>query len=324
MRSVKRLATTLAIATFASLGALTGCATSPATTPSRLWDTSKGAFVPERELEARLAQSRVVLLGETHDNAEHHELQYRLLRTIVARGARPALVMEQFDTVHQLALTQAQRDAELGAVHRGSRSDPEAIADAARFDRRGWEWGFYKPLVATALEYRLPLVAGNLGRDDTRRVMQRGFDALEGARAMGLPPALTPEQSNAMTQDIVDGHCGMLNAERARPMVAAQQARDATMADAIVRNAERGAVLIAGAGHVRRDVGVPVYLSARGVTSLAVGFVEVPDGVTDARSVAEAAARRFDYVWLTRAQKRSDPCEAFRKSPPPGMRATPG
>jgi uncharacterized iron-regulated protein len=306
---------------------LAGCAGTPAADSSaRIWDSARGAFVSERELDARLAGARVVLLGETHDNAEHHALQYRVLRKIVASGARPALVMEQFDTAHQEALAKAQHDAELGALHRGSPSDPDALATAGRLDRRGWEWGFYRPLVATALEFRLPLIAGNLSRDDARRVMQQGFAALDGARALGLPPAFSTEQSAAITRDIVDGHCGMLPAERAQPMVAAQQARDAVMADAIVRNAARGAVLIAGAGHVRRDVGVPVYLGARGVPSLAIGFVEAPASVegAEAAKLAAAAGRRFDYVWLTSTTPRGDPCAAFRKPPTPGTPAPRG
>lgn len=321
---LRRAGAVVATALVAILG---GCAGMPgADPPARIWDSARGAFVAEREFDARLATARVVLLGETHDNAEHHALQHRVLRKILAAGVRPALVMEQFDTAHQDALAKAQRDAELGALHRGSPSDPDALAAAGRLDRRGWEWGFYRPLVATALEFRLPVIAGNLARDDARRVMQQGFGAIEGARALGLPPAFTSEQSAAITRDIVDGHCGMLPAERAQPMVAAQQARDAVMADAIVRNAERGAVLIAGAGHVRRDVGVPTYLTARGVPSLAIGFVETPAsaGGDDAAKLAAAAGRRFDYVWLTGTVARSDPCAAFRKPPAPGTSAPRG
>ena len=39
----------------------------------------------------------VVLLGEVHDNAAQHALRLQAFEAWLASGARPALVMEQFD-----------------------------------------------------------------------------------------------------------------------------------------------------------------------------------------------------------------------------------
>ena len=73
-----------------------------------------------------------------------------------------------------------------------------------------------------------------------------------------------------------------------------------------------GAVVIAGAGHVRNDVGVPMYLSARALAKrvVSVGFVEVD---ADLHAIGDyvrspATAFPFDYVWFTTAAKRNDPC----------------
>ena len=43
----------------------------------------------------------IVLLGEVHDNAEQHALRAQSLRALLASGARPALLMEQFDRERQ-------------------------------------------------------------------------------------------------------------------------------------------------------------------------------------------------------------------------------
>jgi uncharacterized iron-regulated protein len=100
----------------------------------------------------------------------------------------------------------------------------------------------------------------------------------------------------ALERDIIDGHCGQRPEDkRLAGMVEAQRARDARMAASL----KGSAVLIAGAGHARRDRGVPLYLASADVISIA--FQEVGDATPDYRG-------QFDYVWFTTAAPRKDPC----------------
>jgi uncharacterized iron-regulated protein len=113
-----------------------------------------------------------------------------------------------------------------------------------------------------------------------------------------------------------DGHCGKLPERVVPGMAAAQRARDAVMADALLARSAAGAVLIAGNGHVRRDLGVPVHLAARAPQreALAVGIVVVVEGQTRPEDyVAPAAgdAPRFDFVAFTPRTDRPDPCAGF-------------
>src|SRR5213593_3577327 len=64
----------------------------------RIWDVKAGAFIGEDALVARLVASRFVLLGERHDNADHHALQAKLVRAMVEAGRRPALGFEMLAT----------------------------------------------------------------------------------------------------------------------------------------------------------------------------------------------------------------------------------
>src|SRR2546428_3166466 len=56
----------------------------------RIWDVKVGTFIPEDTLVARLVASRFVLLGERHDNPDHHVLQAKLVRAMVEAGRPPA------------------------------------------------------------------------------------------------------------------------------------------------------------------------------------------------------------------------------------------
>jgi hypothetical protein len=79
-----------------------------------------------------------------------------------------------------------------------------------------------------------------------------------------------------------------------------------------------GAVLIAGAGHVRRDIAVPIYLRARapGASVVSIAFTEVQAGTEDAgayETSAEAGPSDpvFDYLWFSPRAERKDPCAGF-------------
>src|SRR5204863_8054830 len=216
--------------------------------------------------------ARYVILGEIHDNAEHHRLQRVVLESIAARGRRPVLAMEQFDSEYQPELDAART--------RGA--DAEGLADAGRFDRKGWNWRLYKPLVQFALEFGWPLAAANLSRSDARAIVS---DPLRS----GLPPA-DPAVEKALARDISESHCGQApEAKLLRGMVEAQRARDARMASVL----KRDTVLIAGAGHARRDRGVPLYVTGDVVS---VAFTEVEDGKT---SPQDYAAKSYDFLWFT-------------------------
>jgi uncharacterized iron-regulated protein len=146
----------------------------------------------------------------------------------------------------------------------------------------------------------LPLIAANVSRADTRRVLKDGLPSL------GFEGRVPADIEAAQASAIVEGHCGMIDAVQAGPMVGAQVARDQFMARLVEANRARGAVLLAGNGHVRRDIGVPRWLDAKTrAQSASIGLLEPGD--------ANAAA--FDVTLTTPAQTRADPCEAMRAAP---------
>jgi uncharacterized iron-regulated protein len=269
-------------ALFAASLLLTACAT---TTPENA--------TPER-LAGAMASRPVVLLGEVHDNAVQHALRAQALQRLLEGGARPALLMEQFDRERQGDLDQA--------LARPGVTADDVIAAASPGDpaMQGWSWPFYRPYIALAIAYHLPIIAANVSRDDTRRVLKEGLPAL------GFDARIPADIDAAQANEILEGHCGMIDAATAQRMVGAQVARDQFMARAIEANAPRGAVLLAGDGHVRRDVGVPRWLSAATrERSVSIGLLEVGD----------PNAGAYDVALTTASQPRADPCEEMKPSP---------
>jgi uncharacterized iron-regulated protein len=251
-----------------------------------------------RRLVAAMASQPIVLLGEVHDNALQHGLRLQALRGHLAAGRRPALVMEQFDR---------ERQADIDRAVAGANPSADAVIEAGApgaAAQRGWDWRLYRPYIALALEHGLPIVAANVSRADARRAVQ------DGLASLGFDPTVPPDVASAQAQEIADSHCGAIDAAQARGLVASQVARDQFMARAVQAHAARGAVLLAGNGHVRRDIGVPRWLEPGWrERSVAIGLLEEgnPGGAA------------FDFALVTPAQPRGDPCATMRRpAPVPG------
>ncbi len=287
------------------IGALAagGCAALSSTQPSIDMLAGDGAPLAREQALAMLRQANHVLLGEVHDNPLHHRERAALLTALADR--RPTVVFEQFARTSDAAL----------ATPVGS--DLEAWLDRAGFDRKGWAWPLHRPLIDAALTAGLRLRGGNLGRDAVRQIARQGAAAAPADLAAALGQPLPPTAAEVLDRGLLDGHCGQLPATAVPRMRDAQAARDAAMADAMLRAIADGAnstVLIAGNGHVRRDHGVPLWLARREPAAkvVSVGFLERgADG-----SPPHAAERAvYDIVWLTARQSRPDPCAGFSLTP---------
>ena len=257
-----------------------------------------------------MAERRSVLLGEVHDNGEQHALRMAALRQRIEAGARPALVFEQFDR---------ERQADIDRVRQERPGDADALIAAV--GAKNWAWEHYRPFVQIALDHGLPIVAANLSRADAMKVAASGWDGVFDASTqttLGLD-RLPAEFVAAHERAVARGHCDLLPASALAPMARAQIARDIVLARSLRPYLAEGAVLLSGNGHVRKDIGVPFWLSAderRDVVS--IGLLERDSG----KAIADASEHsgQFDVVIETAAAERPDPCAALRKRLQPDAR----
>ena len=242
------------------------------------------------------------MLGEIHDNAQQHTVRAQALALLLQAGMRPALAFEQFDRERQGDIERVLAD--------GSGDDADRVDRLVAVGGRGWNWELYRPFLALALQYRLPIVAANLSRADAMRVANAGFGVLfdpTEQRRLALDPL--PADLLQMQQKEVDqGHCHQITEPMLSAIARAQIARDAAIAQSISPYLERGVILLTGNGHARRDMGVPHFLSTRDqqrVVSIALIERDSP-----ADAVPPGA---YDAVFQTPVQPREDPCESLRE-----------
>jgi uncharacterized iron-regulated protein len=255
--------------------------------------------------EHRLQGDAVVMLGEVHDNAEPHRLRLELLRRAFAAGWRPAIAMEQFDREHQADIDRARLERPGDARHL-----IEAATASSGRTGGGWNWEMYRPFVALALQYDVPLIAANLSNAQTSRIVRGGYSSVfddAGIALLGLDQPVAADWQAAQEREIDAGHCHALPQSLWPAMARAQFARDAVMAALLRQHAQRGVVLLAGNGHVRRDIGVPRWLGPGWQDRVfSVGYLERGDD--DSRP-----ASAFDAVVRVAPAARPDPCADFEK-----------
>jgi uncharacterized iron-regulated protein len=247
-----------------------------------------------------------VLLGEIHDNPDHHRLQAWAVEAAAERAVRPTVAWEMIDRTQTPVL-----------VHYGG--PPAGLGAALNWADSGWPaWRLYEPIAAAAMAAGLPMVGADLAPATIRAVARKGAAALgpgEWAR-LGLDRPLPPASAARLRDALAEGHCNLLPEKALDAMVPVQRARDATMADAMIQardNKDRPVLLITGNGHARADFGVPRYLARRRPQAriLVVSFRQVSNGDSD--PAAYAGPGQADFVWFTPRARNDDPCEGLAK-----------
>ena len=290
---------------FALVVALGSAVPALASPPPALFVTETGEPVSIEHLAEDLAERRFVLLGEKHDNPEHHEIQAELLHRMIAAGRKPALVWEMIERGKQAAVD---------TFRASGNTDPDAFAEAIGWADSSWpDWKFYRPIADAALAAGLPMIAGNLDAETVRSISQGDMIEADLRAALRLDEAVPEFVREALRDEVYRGHCGLIPQDKLSPMVAVEIARDASLAEAMLRaaGAADGAVLIAGGQHVRRDTGAGFHLEHRfgGGNIASIGMLEGDLEIVWAGEEHAVPPGRFDYVWYTDpAQPDKDYC----------------
>lgn len=328
MKTTKRIAARLMAGATLSMAAMSyGCTVSPPeiAPPAPPWESPlardasvtgqiraprSGRMLTAAALIEEIAAADFILLGERHDNPDHHRLQAWIVEGLLARGRRFAVAFEM------IAVDQANRLADYLAA---SPQDAAGLGAALEWDRSGWPaWRHYQPIAAAAMARGVPVAAANLPPTVARSVARDGLSALPGplASRLQLDPAGDAALLADHREEISRAHCGMLPENRLGPFALAQYARDAQMARLLadVRShptGTDGAILITGNGHARTDRGVPVHLArmAPGARTVSIAFVEADDAGADGN---ERSALPYDFVWFTARIDDADPCATMK------------
>ena len=266
-----------------------------------VWSTAEGQPISSEQLLHSLGEARFVILGEKHDNPDHHSLQRYVLAQLAANESLERVSFEMLDSGQQEALD---------SLNPATISTSEELRGALAWDAQGWDWAFYGPLLQDSLLAGVDVRSANINRDE----MMAAYAAGSNEATDGI---LDDSQMQRLHQEIDESHCGMLPESQFPAMVAVQQARDAAMAQSLLSGDDNMGgvrVLIAGNFHARRDLGVPNYIAPERGELVSVAFLEVSPESQRAQDYLDSfsATMPYDYVWFTPALAAQDYCASLR------------
>ncbi|WP_418122984.1 ChaN family lipoprotein [Variovorax sp. 160MFSha2.1] len=257
--------------------------------------SASGADAPDAPIARRVAALQPVdalLLGEQHDASEHHVIERETVEALAARGHLAALALEMAE--------EGRSTAQLAST--ATEAQVQAALD---WSDKAWPWASYGPAVMAAVRAGVPVVGANLPRSRMKNAMAD----------VSLDVQLNGEAFTAQQDAVRDGHCRMLPESQIVPMTRIQVGRDRAMAQAIVKARKPGqtVLLIAGAGHVVRALGVPQHLPDD-VKIATVRLLAAP------ASAAGPETGDYDRIWRTPPLPEKDYCAEFKRQARPQPR----
>src|SRR5262245_34152039 len=232
-----------------------------------------------------IREGGVVLLGEVHDNPQHHLVREDILWPHWDGGAptdglRPGAVFEHI-RADQKPLVESFYDQASRSRRLWTAND---LLKELGWKDSGWPAAeIFEPLYAGALWGKMPVLPGDPVRDRIK-ALARGDRSGFGSAELALLEAseeMPQPLVDALNEELVGSHCGLMQASAFGGLNLAQRFRDAHQARALVDAAEANgsAFLLTGNGHVRSDRGVPWYVRrmAPGRKVVSVMLLEVQD-----------------------------------------------
>lgn len=240
------------------------------------WVIPGAGRTTQQDVITRAAKASVVLLGETHVNADHHRWQLQTLTALHAMRPNMVIGFEMFPRRVQAALDQWVA---------GELSEKEFLR-AAEWDQV-WntDANLYLPLFHFARMNQIPMRALNIETNLRRQVAEKGFYGVSVEEREGLTHPAEPSQAYVdfllpiyKQHDRKDKKKGEINHDDTdfRHFIGGQQLWDRAMAQilqhALVNStaAEKPLVVgIMGTGHVLHGFGVTHQLRDLGITDVA-------------------------------------------------------
>jgi len=239
------------------------------------------ADVPVARRIDALMPADVILLGEQHDAADHHRIEREAVEALVTQGKLAALAIEMAEVGTGTAKLPA------GATE-------AQVQDALKWNDKAWGWDDYGPAIMVAVRAGVPVVGANLPLARIKAAMAD----------VSLDAQLSDSGRETQQAAVRAGHCDLMPESQIGPMTRVQIARDRAMAQAIVKVRQPGktVLLISGAGHATKTIGVAQHLP----TDLSIRSIQLQAG-------GAGKAKGYDAIWMTPALPDKDYCASLRK-----------
>jgi uncharacterized iron-regulated protein len=220
-----------------------------------------------------VVDSRVVYVGETHDNPAAHRLELQTLQALEERyPGKVALGMEMFTRSQQPVLDRWTA---------GQMDEKSFVKESGWFENWKMDFSYYRDLLLFARDKHIPVIGLNAEKALVKAVGSKPLEELTPAEKAQLPEMdLSDPYQRGMAEGIFGGHAhGKMHMDG---FIRVQTLWDETMAESAVRflkspqGKDRHLLVVAGGNHIRNGFGIPRRVFRRLPTSyVTVGGDEI-------------------------------------------------
>jgi aminopeptidase N len=207
-----------------------------------------------------LSKSKIIYIGEKHDQFAHHINQLLIIKKLNERGVQLAVGMEIFKKPYQQVID----DYLAGRIY-----ERQFLKRSQYFSEWGYNYHHYKPIIDYLKTHNIPLVALNLEANITSRVAQNGMDGLGKDEKIYLPESLdfTDKKYSDDLRKVYAFHSDQDKLNNFNYFLQAQVLWDESMAEnahAFLKTSpHRTLIVLAGNGHFKNKYGIPKRLYRR-------------------------------------------------------------
>lgn len=226
-----------------------------------------------------IAKSKVVFIGEKHTEFSSHLNQLKIIKEMYKKNKKLAIAMEMFQKPYQKYLD---------AFVEGKITEKEMIIKTEYFKRWKYDYELYRPILLFAKEKRIPIIAINIDREITKKVVKEGIDALSDKQQALLPNSIDFAATKYKEElKMIYGMHQSGSFKNFDEFYHAQLIWDESMAANIVGFIEKkpdySVAVLAGNGHIMYGYGIPSRIQRRGIKeyTIALNLTNPEPGIAD-------------------------------------------
>jgi len=238
----------------------------------QIFDAELNQHIDSSKFFARLAEKRVVMVGESHTNAEHHRIQLEVIKGLTEAGKKVCLALEMFNPTQNQALDD---------FIEGKYAVTDFMDSTRWFDSWGYNYRMYQPIFEYTRAHKIKIFGVNTKREYASLVGKKGVQGLSPEEMLEIPAIDTTNNEHRFLIKAYFTGSDALTPELFSTKYQAQCLWDAAMAEGAIKaareNPEAVVVVLAGSGHVAYNLGIGKVIHKRsGLPLASVIAIDVP------------------------------------------------
>lgn len=261
-------------------------------------DTATGDVLTPGELAERLADTRILFIGENHTDMDFHRVQARIIEALHRNGREVMVGLEMYPYTQQQILNEWSD---------GLLTEQEFIELSGWYESWSYRWDYYRRIFLFARDKGIPMFGVNIPREQVKTVRVEGFEGLTDEQAAHMPEVVNTDSDEhrqlfrAYFEDDDALHAAISD-EQWEGMHRAQCTWDAAMGwnaqMALEQHGGEDAIMVVliGAGHVTYGLGSERQIKD-GFDGRISSLVPVPIRDDDNEPVDEVRASYANFIW---------------------------